>query len=61
MIRKLIKLSLALELGIPASSVKDAKEVGKDRYEVTMVDGVRISVTYIGDKISRAYNINWKP
>lgn len=61
MIRKLIKLNLALELGIPASSVKDVKEVGKDRYEVTMVDGVRISVTYIGDKISRAYNINWKP
>ena len=61
MIRKLIKLSLALELGIPASSVKVVKEVGKDRYEVTMVDGVRISVTYIGDKISRAYNINWKP
>ena len=61
MIRKLIKLSLALELGIPASSVKDVKGVGKDRYEVTMVDGVRISVTYIGDKISRAYNINWKP
>ena len=61
MIRKLIKLSLALELGIPTSSVKDVKEVGKDRYEVTMVDGIRISVTYIGDKISRAYNINWKP
>ena len=29
MIRKLIKLSLALELGIPASSVQHVKEVGK--------------------------------
>ena len=58
MIKKLIKLSLALELNIKASDVKDVKKLSENKFEIVTRDK-KIHVRYIGNKIYRHYDISW--